>query len=92
MGTSPSLTFIPWSGSTQDLYCQGTVTFESGANVGISRTVRQSTSSGLALQRPLDYLPAVGNSARDIPQDHGHLPKPVQQPRQLPRLSLRAAA
>ena len=62
VATSPSLTFIPWSGSAQDVYSQGTVTFESGPNVGVSRTVRQSTSSGLALQRPLDYLPAAGDS------------------------------
>jgi uncharacterized phage protein (TIGR02218 family) len=61
VGASPSLTFIPWSGSAADVYDQGTITFESGANVGVSRTVRQSTISGLTLSRPLDYLPAVGD-------------------------------
>ena len=62
VGTSPTLTFIPWSGSATDTYDQGTITFESGPNVGVSRTVRQSTTSGLSLSRPLDYLPAVGDS------------------------------
>jgi uncharacterized phage protein (TIGR02218 family) len=62
VGANPTLTFIPWSGSTQDIYSQGTVTFQGGANVGTSRTVRQSTAAGLALQRPLDYLPAAGDS------------------------------
>jgi uncharacterized phage protein (TIGR02218 family) len=38
------------------------VTFESGANVGVSRTVRQSTTSGLYLARPLDYVPTAGDS------------------------------
>ncbi len=61
VGASPTLTVIPWSGSAADTYDQGTVTFESGANVGVSRTVRQSTTSGLILSRPLDYLPAVGD-------------------------------
>ena len=61
VGTNPTLTFIPWSGAAQDLYDQGTVTFEGGANVGVSRTVRQSTVAGLTLQRPLDYLPAAGD-------------------------------
>ncbi len=62
VGASPTLTFIPWSGSAEGVYDQGTVTFEGGANVGISRTVRQSTPAGLTLQRPLDYLPAAGDS------------------------------
>ncbi|MDE1901009.1 MAG: phage BR0599 family protein [Alphaproteobacteria bacterium] len=62
VGATPTLTFIPWSGSTLDTYDQGTITFESGANVGVSRTVRQSTSSGLTLMRPLDYLPTAGDS------------------------------
>ncbi len=62
VGASPTLTFIPWSGSAEGIYDQGTVTFEGGANVGISRTVRQSTAAGLTLQRPLDYLPAAGDS------------------------------
>ncbi|MDE3061355.1 MAG: phage BR0599 family protein [Pseudomonadota bacterium] len=62
VGASPTLGFIPWSGSAADTYDQGTVTFESGANVGVSRTVQTSTTSGLTLSRPLDYLPAAGDS------------------------------
>jgi uncharacterized phage protein (TIGR02218 family) len=62
VGASPTLTFIPWSGSTANIYNQGTITFESGANVGVSRTVRQSTTAGLTLSRPLDYLPTAGDS------------------------------
>ncbi len=61
VGAGMTFTFIPWSGSAQDIYNQGTITFESGPNVGVSRTVRQSTPAGLYLQRPLDYLPAVGD-------------------------------
>ncbi|MDE3016286.1 MAG: phage BR0599 family protein [Pseudomonadota bacterium] len=62
VGASPTLSFIPWSGSAADTYDQGTVTFESGANVGVSRTVQVSTTSGLTLSRPLDYLPVAGDS------------------------------
>ena len=62
VGAGPTVTFIPWSGSAEGIYDQGTVTFEGGANVGISRTVRQSTTAGLTLQRPLDYPPAAGDS------------------------------
>jgi uncharacterized phage protein (TIGR02218 family) len=62
VGTGPSLTYIPWSSSAADIYDQGTITFESGANVGVSRTVRQSTTSGLTLSRPLDYLPTAGDN------------------------------
>jgi uncharacterized phage protein (TIGR02218 family) len=62
VGSSPTLNFIPWPASTADIYDQGTITFESGANVGVSRTVQTSTTSGLTLARPLDYLPAAGDS------------------------------
>ena len=62
VGASPTLSYIPWSGSTLDIFDQGTVTFESGANVGVSRTVQKSTSSGLTLSRPLDYALAPGDS------------------------------
>ena len=62
VGVGPSYTYIPWSSSTLDTYDQGTITFESGANVGVSRTVKQSTSSGLLLARPLDYLPSAGDN------------------------------
>jgi uncharacterized phage protein (TIGR02218 family) len=62
IGTGPTLTLIPWSGSTADIYDQGTITFESGINVGVSRTVKQSTGTGLTLARPLDYLPSAGDS------------------------------
>lgn len=62
VGDSPTLSFIPWSGSEADTYDQGTITFESGANVGVSRTVQTSTPSGLSLSRPLDYPLVVGDS------------------------------
>jgi len=62
VGTGATLTLIPWSGSTADIYDQGTITFESGVNVGVSRTVQTSTSSGLTLARPLDYLPSAGDN------------------------------
>ena len=62
VGASPTFSFIPWSGSAADTYDQGTITFESGANVGVSRTVQTSTSSGLTLSRPLDYLPVAGDN------------------------------
>jgi uncharacterized phage protein (TIGR02218 family) len=62
VGASPTFSFIPWSGSAADTYDQGTITFESGANVGVSRTVQLSTSSGLTLSRPLDYMPVAGDN------------------------------
>lgn len=62
VGASPTLGFIPWPSSTADIYDQGTITFESGANVGVSRTVQTSTTSGLTLSRPLDYMPVAGDS------------------------------
>ena len=79
VGASPTLGFIPWPGSAADTYDQGTVTFESGANVGVSRTVQVSTTSGLSLSRPLDYMPVGWRQFRclqGLRQDDGHLPEP----------------
>lgn len=65
VGSSPSRTFIPWSGSAPanaSNYRFGTVKFTSGACAGQSRTVRLGDSTGLTLTQPLIGTPSAGDS------------------------------
>jgi uncharacterized phage protein (TIGR02218 family) len=61
VGAGPSVSVLPWASATADIYSQGTLTFESGANIGVSRTVKLSNGSALTLAYPLQYLPSEGD-------------------------------
>jgi len=52
---------LEWASATAGYYDLGTVTFETGPNTGISRTVRASTGSALVLVFPFETTPGVGD-------------------------------
>lgn len=65
VGSSPTRTFIPWSGSppgNASHYRYGTVTFTSGPCAGQKRTVRAADSTGLTLVHPLIGTPVAGDA------------------------------
>ena len=61
VGDGASTTFIPWAGASEAL-TQGTVTFTSGGNSGVSATIKLADAAGLILTYPLPTLPAAGDS------------------------------
>ena len=61
VGASPTQTFIPWAGATSQ-FTGGVVTFESGPNVNLTRTIKQASTSGLSLAYPLPYPPTAGDN------------------------------
>jgi hypothetical protein len=62
VGAGSTNSLIMWSGSVQDTYTNGTITFTSGANAGVTATVKYSSSTYLQLAYPLDAAPAAGDS------------------------------
>lgn len=65
VGTSPTVTFIPWAGSppgNADNYLNGTVAITSGLASGERRNVSAADSSGLTLSYPLYQTPIAGDS------------------------------
>lgn len=62
-----TLNQINWASATAGEYDQGTVTFETGPNVGASRTVRQSTGSALITVFPFEYPIGTGDQFKAYP-------------------------
>lgn len=58
---------IEWASATSGFYDLGTITFETGPNVGLSRTIRQSTGSALILVFPFENAPGVGDQFKAYP-------------------------
>lgn len=58
---------INWTGSDAGVYDLGTVTFETGPNVGISRTVRVSTAGSITFIFPLETTPVIGDQFKAYP-------------------------
>lgn len=54
-------TLINWS-SSSIVYRQGTITFTSGVNTGVTATVKDATSSALTLAYPLLNAPTTGDT------------------------------
>lgn len=52
---------INWSGSSS-AYAQGTITFSSGANAGVTANVKSATSSALSLSYALPGAPSTGGA------------------------------
>ena len=52
---------INWSGSSS-AYAQGTITFSSGANAGVTANVKSATSSALSLSYALPGAPSTGDA------------------------------
>ncbi|ACK51966.1 conserved hypothetical protein [Methylocella silvestris BL2] len=54
---------INWSGASS-VYAQGTLTFISGLNTGVSANVKRATSTALTVAYPLPNAPAPGDAFR----------------------------
>jgi uncharacterized phage protein (TIGR02218 family) len=60
VGAGSTRTQIEWSGAAS-AHQQGTITFTSGANTGVTATIKSAGSSWLQLAYPLPYAPAAGD-------------------------------
>lgn len=60
-GAGSTNTVINWSAAAP-AYAQGTLTFTSGANTGVTANVKAATSSALTLSYPLSSAPAAGDA------------------------------
>ena len=58
---SSSLTVVEWTGATA-AYAQGTIVFTSGANEGVSATIKAAGSGWLQLAYPLPNTPSIGDA------------------------------
>lgn len=61
VGPSPTDSYIPWTSASAS-YAQGKIVFTSGANAGLSATVKSATIAGLTLAYPLLAAPAEGDT------------------------------
>jgi uncharacterized phage protein (TIGR02218 family) len=61
VGSGSTYSAINWSGASS-VYTQGTILFSSGANGGVSATIKQGTAGVLTLAAPLQSAPAVGDA------------------------------
>ena len=87
-----SATQMVWAGADPK-FVQGTLVFTSGVLAGQSVGVKAAGAGTLALTYPLAALPAVGDAFTRLSRLRpypNHLRAEVRQPRQLPRLPLRA--
>ena len=62
VGAGSTVNTLNWSGATSGYYWQGTITFTSGPNTGLSRTIKLATGSQLMLHLPLPWMPLTGDS------------------------------
>jgi uncharacterized phage protein (TIGR02218 family) len=60
VGAGSTRTQIEWSGAAS-AHQQGTITLTSGANTGVTATIKSAGSSWLQLAYPLPYAPAAGD-------------------------------
>ncbi len=96
VGSGSTASVINWSGASAN-FQQGSITFTSGVNAGVTANVelRRSPATSLTLGYPLQSPPAPGDALHRLLRlrpHAGHVPEQVQQSRELSRLSLRAAA
>jgi uncharacterized phage protein (TIGR02218 family) len=52
---------LNWGGATSGVYWQGMISFTSGPNMGLSRTIKLATGSQLMLHLPLPWMPVAGD-------------------------------
>jgi uncharacterized phage protein (TIGR02218 family) len=58
---------ILWSGSVASYFSQGTITFLTGANAGLTRTIKVSSATALTLTLPLPHAPGTGDTFHAYP-------------------------
>jgi len=61
VGAGSAASVINWSSSSAG-YTQGTITFTSGANTGVTATIKEATTSALTLAYALPTSPATGDA------------------------------
>lgn len=62
VGLSPTQLVVPWSLSTAKYYNQGTISFTSGVNTGLTFAIGSSTASALNLVEPFTHVSSPGDS------------------------------
>lgn len=65
--TGSTATLINWASATAGQYDLGTITFETGPNIGVSRSVRSSDGTSMTLVSPLEYTPGAGDQFKTYP-------------------------
>jgi len=60
VGASPTTTFIPWTGATAQ-FAGGVITFSSGPDINLTRTIKSADTTGLTLAYPLPEVPLAGD-------------------------------
>ena len=60
VGSGASAVTVPWA-SSSTVYAQGTITFTSGANTGVTANIKSATATALTLSYPLPNVPAAGD-------------------------------
>ena len=60
IGPGAGATLVPWASSSA-AYAQGTLTFTSGANTGVTANIKGANAAALTLSYPLPSVPAAGD-------------------------------
>ena len=60
VGAGASATLVPWAAASS-AYAQGTITFTSGANTGVTANIKGANGTALTLSYPLPDVPAAGD-------------------------------
>ncbi len=61
VGAGSTVNTLNWGGATSGVYWQGMISFTSGPNMGLSRTIKLATGSQLMLHLPLPWMPVAGD-------------------------------
>ncbi len=61
VGAGSTLTAIEWGSATAN-FAQGSLTFTSGANEGVTATIKSGWTGGVLLAYPLPHVPATGDA------------------------------
>ena len=61
VGAGSTLTAIEWGAATAN-FAQGSLTFTSGANEGVTATIKSGWTGGVLLAYPLPHVPATGDA------------------------------
>ncbi len=60
VGAGAGPTLVPWTAASP-AYAQGTITFTSGANTGVTANIKGASAAALTLSYPLRNVPAAGD-------------------------------
>ena len=60
VGAGAGATLVPWAAAST-AYAQGTITFTTGANTGVTANIKGASAAALTLSYPLPVVPAAGD-------------------------------